>query len=159
MLQGQNGAAGLPQEPPLAVQLPAGCRLLEGAIPDWECSDALMKLEDLFYGESPDPRVSSITAGQKDKKRKQPSKQVKVPTPRIVGRIKIPPTQKKNDFKKKPRQVDKSTPASSPVSSSGTSSSSSASASPQQFYSPQSQQQVHQQPAKYTPAPLPPQPL
>jgi hypothetical protein len=57
-----------PPEPPLARELPAGCRLYEGAIPDWEAADALDQLGQYF---SKDKRVKTITAGQRGNKRRQ----------------------------------------------------------------------------------------
>ena len=58
-------------EPPLAQILPAGCRLLTDAVPQWMVNEAAEQLEQLFNGDSPDPRVTIIKAGQKDEKRRQ----------------------------------------------------------------------------------------
>ena len=67
----QSRRAAVSTEPPLAKELPPGCRLYEGTIAEWEAAEALAQLEELIHGDTPDPRVSSITSGQKDKKRKQ----------------------------------------------------------------------------------------
>ena len=67
----RSRAVAVSPEPPLALQLPAGCRLLEGAIPEWEAAAAVAELDELFDGPQRDARVRAITAGQKDLKRKQ----------------------------------------------------------------------------------------
>jgi hypothetical protein len=64
-------AAAPPPEPPLAEQLPDGCRLLEGAMFEWEAADAKAQLDELFARKPKDPRVIPITAGQHDLKRLQ----------------------------------------------------------------------------------------
>ena len=67
----RSRAVAVSPEPPLALQLPAGCRLLEGAIPEWEAAAAVAELDELFDGPQRDARVRAITAGQKDLKRMQ----------------------------------------------------------------------------------------
>ena len=67
-----NGGAVAPSpEPPLAEVLPIGCRLLEGAIYEWEAVDAVGQLDKLFRRRPRDCRVAPITAGQADLKRVQ----------------------------------------------------------------------------------------
>ena len=67
----QSRRVAVTTEPPLAEELPPGCRLYEDAIPAWEIAASLAHLEQIIHGDQPDPRVSSITSGQQDKKRKQ----------------------------------------------------------------------------------------
>ena len=57
-------------DPPLATELPAGCRLLQGAIPEWMLEQAQEHLEPIFSDKS-DKRVKPIKSGQRDSKRLQ----------------------------------------------------------------------------------------
>ena len=67
----RGGAVAPSPEPRLAERLPAGCRLLEAAIPEWEAAAGAADLEAMFARRPKDRRVSPITAGQDDKKRLQ----------------------------------------------------------------------------------------
>ena len=69
----RGGAAAISPEPPLAEVLPAGCRLLEDAVPQWEVEDAVSALEAVFgyHGGRRDSRVKAIKSGQHDLKRLQ----------------------------------------------------------------------------------------
>ena len=55
-------------EPPIALELPSGCRLLENAVAQWEIQGALPQLDQIFRS---DRRVRPITAGQSDSRRAQ----------------------------------------------------------------------------------------